>query len=436
MSARYDKLLPALKRALPPTALDAIGREVRFIRRLRAILASALVSALVMSRFSPEAPGFESGRQWFARLGGELVGRRPFQIRFKVAAVVALFERAFDVAVQSWRRGTRVRHPLATLFRDVVAIDSTIVALSDRLRSSFKGTGKKGVGDGKASLKVLLAMSVFGRLPLFARLVAGSVHDVKLFPAVTQFKEGTLLLFDKGFFRANLIHHLIASNVEFLCPLPRHCNPTIIAINRAPRVVRSALARSPDGLRLRALLGRKENVDTVFDLTIRLTKNGPPVRMVIAPGLKVHRPYVTSIAVEKCRAPAIAEIYRLRWQIELVFKELKQDLNLASVPTKDPYAAQAFVWASLIALAVSRVVCAALTPSFEAGLLAEPRPALVSRALRSFHRLLGRAMASGREARALLYVVEEELLAELRAFRRRREDSFSRLKPLLQAQAA
>ena len=164
MSARYDKLLAALKRALPAVDLEEVGRSVRFIRRLRTVLASALVSALVMSRFSAEAPGFETGRQWLARLGCTLVGRRPFQMRFKVPAVVALFEGAFDIAVRSWRRGTRFHHPLAKLFRDVVAIDSTIVALSDQLRSSFKGTGT----NGKASLKVLLAMSVFGRLPLFA----------------------------------------------------------------------------------------------------------------------------------------------------------------------------------------------------------------------------------------------------------------------------
>lgn len=433
MSASYDKLLPALKRALPPASLDGAGRDVGFIQRLRTIVASLLVSGLVMSRFSPETCGFESGRQWFARLGGALVGRRPFQMRFKVPAVVALFERAFDIAVQSWRRGTRVHHPLAKLFPDVVAIDSTIVALNDQLRSSFKGTGRKGAGEGKASLKVLLAISVFGRLPLFARLVAGSVHDANLFPALKQFAKGTLVLFDKGFFNAGLIHTLLASHVEFLCPLPRRCNPTIIGIARAPRVVRSALAKQPDGVALRALLGRKENVRTVWDVVVRLTKNGRAVRVVIAPGLKFHRPYVTSIAAATCPAAAIAEVYRLRWQIELVFKELKQELNLTSVPTKDPYAAQAFVWASLIALAVSRVICAALTPSFHPGLLAEARPALVSRALRSFQRLLGRAIASGRNARALLRIVADEILGELRAFRRRREDTFSRLIPLLTA---
>lgn len=433
MSARYNKQLAALKRALPAADLERVGRAVGFIRRVRVIFASVLVSALVMSRFSAEAPGFETARQWLARLGDVLVGRRPFQMRFKVPAVVALFEGAFDLAVRSWRGRTKFRHPLAEVFRDVIAIDSTIVPLSDQLRNSFKGTGKKGGGGGKASLKVLLAMSVFGRLPLFARVVAGSMHDANLFPSFDQFAAGTLLLFDKGFFKAELIHELLASHVEFLCPLPRRCNPTIVAINRAPRVVRSALARKRNGLRLRTLLERAENVDGVWDVVVRLKKNGPTVRMVIAPGLKVHRPYVTSIAPQTCRASAIPEIYRLRWQIELVFKELKQDLNLTSVPTKDPYAAQAFVWASLIALAVSRVLCAALTPSFEVGLLTEARPALVTRALRSFHRLVGRALASGRAARVLLRIVEDEIVAEFRAFRRGREDSFSRLIPLLSA---
>lgn len=433
MSARYDKLVPALNSVLPSEELDALGREVGFIRRLRVIFASLLIRAVVMSRFGHGKPGFEQARQWFARLGGDAVGRRPFQIRFKSPSVVRMFADTFDVAVRRWRNGTTIVHPLKRLFHDVVAIDSTIVALSDGLRTSFKGTGKKGTGEGKASLKVLLAVSVFGRLPLFARLVAGSVHDANLFPSFKQFTKGTLLLFDKGFFKTSLIHKLIAANVDFLCPLPRRCNPTIIAIVRAPRVVRSALAKQRDGVPLRDLLGRKENVRTFWEVVVRLTRSGSPVRMVIAPGLTIHRLYVTSIAAEACPAAAIAETYRLRWQIELVFKELKQDLNLQSVPTKDPYAAQALIWASLIALALSRVVCAALTPSFEAGLLAEARPALVSRALRSFHRLLGRAIANTRNARALLRLIEQEILVELRAFRRRREDTFSRLIPLLRA---
>lgn len=433
MSALYDKLVPALKSALPAETLDGLGREVGFIRRMRVIFASVLVRALVMSRFGHGTPGFEQARQWFARLGGKLVGRRPFQMRFKTPNVVRLFSEAFEVAVARWRDGTVIAHPLKRLFHDVVAIDSTIVALSDDLRRSFKGTGKKGSTKGKASLKVLLAVSVFGRLPLFARLFAGSMHDANLFPPLTEFVKGTLLLFDKGFFKASRIQELVASHVEFLCPMPRRCNPTIVAINDAPRCVRTALAARPDGVRLRGLLGRKENVRSLWDVVVRLTKNGPPVRVVIAPGLKIHRPYLTSIEQRKCRAAAIVEMYRLRWQIELVFKELKQDLNLTSVPTKDPYAAQAFVWASLIALAVSRVICTALLPSFDVGLLAAARPALVTRALRSFHRLLGRALASGRHARALLLLVEEEILAEIGAFRRSREDSFSRLIPLLTA---
>jgi len=54
--------------------------------------------------------------------------------------------------------------------------------------------------------------------------------------------------------------------------------------------------------------------------------------------------------VENWGAEAIPELYRLRWQIELVNNELKQHLALESVPTKDPNAAQVFGWASLLAL--------------------------------------------------------------------------------------
>ena len=88
MSVRYDKLVPALKSLLPDDTLTFLGRAVAFIRRLREIEASVFVWSVVLSRFGSGRPAFEQARQWYERLGGTSIWRRPFQVRFKTSRAV------------------------------------------------------------------------------------------------------------------------------------------------------------------------------------------------------------------------------------------------------------------------------------------------------------------------------------------------------------
>ena len=92
MKVDYDALEPALKRLLPSEKIDNMGRAMAFIRRLRAINASAFVWSMVLSRFGHGVPGFEQARQWYRRLTGTWIWPRPFQVRFKSAAAVRLLD--------------------------------------------------------------------------------------------------------------------------------------------------------------------------------------------------------------------------------------------------------------------------------------------------------------------------------------------------------
>ena len=56
----------------------------------------------------------------------------------------------------------------------------------------------------------------------------------------------------------------------------------------------------------------------------------------------------TTLPAHQLKAPAVMELYRFRWQIELAFKRLKQILQLGKVPHKDPVAAQSWISAKLI----------------------------------------------------------------------------------------
>lgn len=431
MSARYDRLASALKTALPDAAIDALGRVVSFIRRLREIRAALFVWSVVMSRFGHGRPGFEEARRWFVRLGGADLWRRPFQVRFKAASAVRLFEEAFATAVSVWRsrRHRRIGHPLATKFADVVLIDSTTIQLSVALSDIFKPSGNYRVdGTRPGLMKALLCVSVFGLVPLYASLHAGPRADTHIFPPLDLFAPGTLLIFDKGFFWKKHLRAMASRGLHYLFPMKKYVTPRVLAVVEGPKYLRRALAQRGE-VRLRDVLARDARVSGIWDLDVMLD-DGTEARLVIVPGPRhAQRSFLTTLSRNDWPPRAIAEMYRLRWQIELVFKELKQDLNLERVPTNDPHAAQVFVWGSLLALAVSRRVCAAMYPPTDRlGLAARARPSLTTRALRATARLLARAwVARGALQRALLRLVLSEIDAELTAITSGRPDSFARL---------
>jgi hypothetical protein len=61
-------------------------------------------------------------------------------------------------------------------------------------------------------------------------------------------------------------------------------------------------------------------------------------------------------------APAVLELYRLRWQIELAFKRMKSIMGLGHLPKKDPASARAWLHGKIFAsLLVERMVEAADT---------------------------------------------------------------------------
>ena len=61
-----------------------------------------------------------------------------------------------------------------------------------------------------------------------------------------------------------------------------------------------------------------------------------------------HRILLTSLPPARFTVPQLGTLYRLRWQIELLFKRLKSLLHLDRLPAKDPNLARAWLHAHLL----------------------------------------------------------------------------------------
>ena len=72
------------------------------------------------------------------------------------------------------------------------------------------------------------------------------------------------------------------------------------------------------------------------------------------PTVKQFTTLVTNVPRTVLRAHQVAEAYRLRWQVELIFKEWKSFANLHEFTSANPALVEGLIWASLTAAAIKR----------------------------------------------------------------------------------
>ena len=109
-------------------------------------------------------------------------------------------------------------------------------------------------------------------------------------------------------------------------------------------------------------LSRHECLDMKVRFDTR-TRGSFECRLVVHPNLRqddTPRYLVTNLDPETFSPEQISDGYRLRWQIELLFKEWKSHSNLRAFDTANPNIAEGLIWASLCAATVTRY-CAHMT---------------------------------------------------------------------------
>ncbi|RCV62769.1 putative transposase, partial [Methanophagales archaeon] len=67
-----------------------------------------------------------------------------------------------------------------------------------------------------------------------------------------------------------------------------------------------------------------------------------------------YHAYLTNIRVEILSAADIALLYRARWEIELVFKELKSNYRMDQIPSANPNIVKCLIWVAILTLMCSR----------------------------------------------------------------------------------
>jgi len=212
----------------------------------------------------------------------------------------------------------------------LMSLDASVIDLCCELYDWAKFRRTKG------AIKLHLLLDHDGYLPCFAVVTEGKVADVKV-AWTLDFAPGTVVVFDRGYNDYELFGRWTEKGVYFVTRMKDKALYEVVEERPVPQnrnvlkdqIIRLSSARAEDKcphLLRRVEVWNPDKEEVLVFLTNHLSLG----------------------------ASTIAAIYKDRWQIELFFKALKQNLKIKTFVGTSPNAVKTQVWSALIAILLLR----------------------------------------------------------------------------------
>ena len=246
-------------------------------------------------------------------------GHRPWQLFEKV--FYGLFEIVAAKAIG--KKKFRFKNKL-------VSLDSTVIDLCLSMYDWAKFRRTKG------AVKLHLVLDHDGYLPCFGIITEGKVHDVKAAHQI-YFAPGTVVVDDRGYNDYRLFAKWTDGGVYFVTRMKDNALFEVIEEREPP-----------------------QNRNILKDQIIRLTGTGAQDKCPhLLRRVEVVREDTGGILVFLTNhlgfgVSTIAAIYKDRWQIELFFKALKQNLKIKTFVGTSANAVKTQIWTALISMLLLR----------------------------------------------------------------------------------
>ena len=215
----------------------------------------------------------------------------------------------------------RFKNPLRSL-------DSSIIDLSVTLFDWAKFRRTKG------AVKLHLVLDHDGYLPSFALITEGKVSDVKIAHHL-KFDPGTIVVYDRGYNDFELFGKWTAQGVFFVTRMKENTLYQVIGEKSPP--AHSNILKDE----LIELTGYQAQEKCPF-----------PLRRIELYDAEKNEILVFLTNHQDLGARTVAAIYKDRWQIEIFFKALKQNLKIKTFVGTSANAVKIQIWTALIAILV------------------------------------------------------------------------------------
>lgn len=418
-----------LQALLGPVA-DQIAQKHSLIQRQRRFTASTLLSTFVLGYLHKPTASVADLAATAESLGVS-VSPQAVDGRFRPALQQSLHD-LWQHAVTRLVAATPRTAELLRRFTHVLVGDSTTIALHDCLADLYPGCGGRGSVSG-AALKIQVRWDLLHGTLAHAALEPGRQPDATSPSVAATPPAGSLVLYDLGYFALERFADWDRGDVRWISKglsnlkltVEGHTHDLIDwlrtqALDRIDRPVHIGAKNLPCrliALRVpKAVAARRRR-----DAHQKAAKKGrrPSAQRLAACDWTV---YLTNCPAARLATHEVEVLYRLRWQVELLFKLWKSHNRLADHRSDDPVRQLIELFARLIAVVVQHWLL--LTTGW-----ADPRLSLVkaTRLIRERMPLVIEAVGDRARLEATLHRLIQVILNRCRTCSRRKHPSTAQL---------
>lgn len=353
----YTRRAREMRHLLEEMATE-LGSETKFVKRQSKMTATSFCQTFILGSLEDGKKSLNDFAQIAQELGVEITPSGLNQ-RLNEPAVDCLKK----MLAKSIALNLETTHeaPFLDQFSDVQLVDSSYMGLPKELADLFPGVGRATT----AGLKLFLNYSYrFGQIKAL-EVASGRTTDQTHQIHIEHAQENSLTLFDLGFFNQTLFERFDAKGAYYLV---RYQNQTALYTHLLERIDLHHFLKTTN--------------DNEIDLSLRIgSKVKTPVRLIALrlpqdvaeqrrrkakekaqadgrrPTLSAARLalldwaiFVTNVPSDLLSVEQITLVYRLRWQIELIFKVWKSSAKLKEIGQFRPTRVLAQLFARLTAL--------------------------------------------------------------------------------------
>ena len=210
----------------------------------------------------------------------------------------------------------------------LMSLDATVIDLCLSLFPWAKYVPTKG------AVKLHLLLDHDGYLPVFAQLTDALTHEVGIARGLN-LPTGSILAIDRGFTDYSLFGKWCEQGVYFVCRVKSN---SIFEITEHRDPPRNGNILMDNLVRLSSMVGRQACPYPLRHVVVYDPVKGEEI-VLLTNNLELG-------------ASTIAAVYKERWQIEIFFKTLKQNLRVKTFVGTSPNAIKVQIWTALIAVLV------------------------------------------------------------------------------------
>lgn len=349
--------------------LNEIAKNTGLITRQREISANALIAVLMLGcsgerNISSLETISSYLNKWFnismrPQSVQSRLNRKECAAFMKEVATRVMIHEANKIMDKLLKKSAKCNSKYS-FYKRILLQDSTVISLPESVARIFRGCGGSA---SKAAVKCDVIIDQVSHLIIRIKCVAGKIPDSSLSGDIIEhLREGDLVIRDLGYFNLDHFSTMIQKDIKFISRLSKNVHIYLIKDEKTHLDIIEYLEKlgiSNGGIDIEVFVGKKMRIPMRL-IGIKVPAEVREIRRERHKRVRKNEPsedlhewngytmMLTNIPKDELSLQQILKMYKIRWQIELFFKNVKSYLHIDKLTGKNKYRILTLIYTKLI----------------------------------------------------------------------------------------